>query len=269
MVEQSRSWWRPTAPRARSTVDRARGGAIGVGSVGARRRDLRLAACHRAGGSRFRRVPRRRRFQIGAISAALVVLSYLPWVAFQRLVSPPGYRLLKWHLAGVVAVDGRSFIEEASTHTLATSVADIVAARFANLSEDRGRDCSSGSTYGPKGLGGPAPQRRESSSTPPRPSLRGCGKLVAVLVCVALARRLPGGTWECKFPRGLVVADRRDHRLHAAVGCCSLRAECRDRPSRIEHGAGLAAVPFAWTATRWPKIATGGCFPHRPRLRSR
>jgi hypothetical protein len=34
----------------------------------------------------------------------------LPWLAYQRFYDPPGNRLVKWHLAGVVAVDDRSFV---------------------------------------------------------------------------------------------------------------------------------------------------------------
>jgi len=38
---------------------------------------------------------------------------YAPWFAYQRWYEPPGDRLVKWHLAGVIPIDGRS-----STHTL-------------------------------------------------------------------------------------------------------------------------------------------------------
>ena len=41
-------------------------------------------------------------------AAAFTVLS-LPWLAYQRLYEPPGNRLLKWHLAGAVEIDARSF----------------------------------------------------------------------------------------------------------------------------------------------------------------
>ena len=34
---------------------------------------------------------------------------YLPWILYQKLYDPPGDRLLKWHLAGVVKVDKRPF----------------------------------------------------------------------------------------------------------------------------------------------------------------
>jgi hypothetical protein len=37
------------------------------------------------------------------------VLLYAPWIGYQKFVDPPGDRLLKWHLAGVSAIDPRSF----------------------------------------------------------------------------------------------------------------------------------------------------------------
>jgi hypothetical protein len=35
----------------------------------------------------------------------------LPWLAYQKFYDPPGDRLLKWHLAGVIPPDGRGFGE--------------------------------------------------------------------------------------------------------------------------------------------------------------
>ena len=53
----------------------------------------------------MRRIPCRR-FFIAAFLAG--VATYGPWMAYQRFVDPPGDRLLKWHLAGVINVDARS-----------------------------------------------------------------------------------------------------------------------------------------------------------------
>ncbi len=43
------------------------------------------------------------------------VLTFLvlatPWIAYQKLYEPPGDRLLKWHIAGVIPIDERSFGE--------------------------------------------------------------------------------------------------------------------------------------------------------------
>ncbi|MGI9071325.1 MAG: hypothetical protein ACR2JB_08425 [Bryobacteraceae bacterium] len=40
---------------------------------------------------------------------------YLPWMLYQKLYDPPGDRLLKWHLAGVIAVNSQSFIQAFTT----------------------------------------------------------------------------------------------------------------------------------------------------------
>jgi hypothetical protein len=53
---------------------------------------------------------RRRQMGGACLAAALgfgVVIS--PWLAYQKFYEPPGNRLLKWHLAGVIAPDNRSF----------------------------------------------------------------------------------------------------------------------------------------------------------------
>jgi hypothetical protein len=51
--------------------------------------------------------------RIGYKDLALIFVTaaclYLPWLLYQKLYDPPGDRLLKWHLAGVTAVDHHSF----------------------------------------------------------------------------------------------------------------------------------------------------------------
>jgi hypothetical protein len=42
------------------------------------------------------------------LGGALALGVYLPWVLYQHYVDPPGDRLIKWHLAGVIPVDPRS-----------------------------------------------------------------------------------------------------------------------------------------------------------------
>jgi hypothetical protein len=39
------------------------------------------------------------------------LLLALPWIAYQKFYEPPGNRLLKWHLAGVIPPDDRGFVE--------------------------------------------------------------------------------------------------------------------------------------------------------------
>jgi len=45
---------------------------------------------------------------LGGIVAVLMIT---PWLLYQKLYDPPGDRLLKWHLAGVIGIDGRSFVQ--------------------------------------------------------------------------------------------------------------------------------------------------------------
>ena len=40
---------------------------------------------------------------------ATIVVLYAPWMIYQNVFDPPANRLLKWHFAGVVEVDARSF----------------------------------------------------------------------------------------------------------------------------------------------------------------
>jgi len=43
-----------------------------------------------------------------ALSLLIVIAFYLPWSGYQKYVDPPGNRLLKMHLGGVIPVDARS-----------------------------------------------------------------------------------------------------------------------------------------------------------------
>ncbi|KWV13835.1 hypothetical protein ATB53_00985 [Xanthomonas translucens] len=66
-------------------------------------------------------------------TGALAVAAYLPWVAYQRLIDPPGDRLLKWHFAGHIPVTQDSFL-----HVLRAAYADLglwpwLAGRASNL----------------------------------------------------------------------------------------------------------------------------------------
>lgn len=45
-----------------------------------------------------------------AAGVAMVAVA-APWQAYQRFYEPPGNRLLKWHLAGVIPIDSRGFAE--------------------------------------------------------------------------------------------------------------------------------------------------------------
>lgn len=59
----------------------------------------------------YRRQRRRSILTTTGLAAVAGLLVYLPWMLYQRFVDPPGDRLLKWHLAGVIDEDSRSFFQ--------------------------------------------------------------------------------------------------------------------------------------------------------------
>jgi hypothetical protein len=65
--------------------------------------------------------------------AATMLVIYVPWMLYQSLIDPPGNRLLKWHLAGVIAVDDRSFLQALRDSYGALSWQDYLQGRAANL----------------------------------------------------------------------------------------------------------------------------------------
>jgi len=44
-------------------------------------------------------------------TGAVAVVFYLPWIAYQRFVDPPGDRLIKWHFAGKIPVSSESAMQ--------------------------------------------------------------------------------------------------------------------------------------------------------------
>jgi hypothetical protein len=54
-------------------------------------------------------VPWRSRWKIFAATLLVSAVLVAPWTAYQKFYDPPGDRLLKWHLAGVIDLDNRSF----------------------------------------------------------------------------------------------------------------------------------------------------------------
>jgi hypothetical protein len=75
-----------------------------------------------------------------ALAAAIVAAFCLPWSAYQKYVDPPGNRLLKTHLAGVLSVDSRStwqtIRESYSSHTLG----EIMRYKWSNVALIAGRN---------------------------------------------------------------------------------------------------------------------------------
>lgn len=68
------------------------------------------------------------------VAAGLGLLTYAPWIVYQRFVDPPGDRLLKWHLAGVIPPeDPRSFLEAFFDSYGKLSPTEWLSGRLANL----------------------------------------------------------------------------------------------------------------------------------------
>jgi len=44
-------------------------------------------------------------------ACGIAVIAYLPWLVYQKIIDPPGDRLMKWHLAGVIPIDHRSLLQ--------------------------------------------------------------------------------------------------------------------------------------------------------------
>jgi hypothetical protein len=74
---------------------------------------------------------------IGSLTAAtgIAVLLLAPWIVFQRVVAPPGDRLLRMHLAGVDAMDPRPLSVLIVDQYRARTARELIDTRAANLRE--------------------------------------------------------------------------------------------------------------------------------------
>lgn len=80
-------------------------------------------------GQRVRRIIR-----ACAVAVGGGILLYLPWTLYGGFADPPGDRLLKWHLAGVLSpTDTRPFLETIIASYQALSPAEWLSGRIANL----------------------------------------------------------------------------------------------------------------------------------------
>jgi hypothetical protein len=68
-------------------------------------------------------------------SLGIFLLLVLPWSCYQKFYDPPGNRLLKWHLAGVIPIDNRGAWETISTSYHKTSWSDILQNKGANVAQ--------------------------------------------------------------------------------------------------------------------------------------
>ena len=72
----------------------------------------------------------RKKTLLAAVAFAVLAL---PWAAYQNLYDPPANRLLKWHLAGVIAIDARSTWDALTDSYGALSRDALVANKRANF----------------------------------------------------------------------------------------------------------------------------------------
>jgi hypothetical protein len=75
-----------------------------------------------------------------ALGATFGILLYLPWLAYQRFVDPPGDRLLKWHLAGVTTPTPDSFADVLVAQYSALPLHEAVTNRLEGLATIFGLD---------------------------------------------------------------------------------------------------------------------------------
>lgn len=68
-----------------------------------------------------------------AVCAAAVAALYLPWVLYQRFVDPPGDRLIKWQLAGVIPIDSRGALQTIVQQYQSLSPHQLLANKWENV----------------------------------------------------------------------------------------------------------------------------------------
>lgn len=68
-----------------------------------------------------------------AMAAAVFAVLYAPWSLYQSLYDPPGNRLMKWHIAGVVAIDDRGVLRTLADQLGTLGFPDWAEGRLFNL----------------------------------------------------------------------------------------------------------------------------------------
>ncbi|MFC8681041.1 hypothetical protein ACFT30_05920 [Microbacterium ureisolvens] len=192
----------------------------------------------------------RARMAAGALAAFALV--YAPWIVFQRMVAPPGDRLLKWHLAGVVDVDDRSFLRALADQYAASSWMELLQVRATNLATALWPQSLEGSDVWRDGWQDRA-QHAAFFNTAAAIGL-GAALVGAVLVMALISR----------------IRRRRDDQLRDAAGLSLLMLACivlwslvlfQSEAATVHQGSQawlmiLSAVPFAWVAFRRWRLAT-------------
>jgi hypothetical protein len=80
-------------------------------------------------------IPLRRKVTAAGLAgcAAAAAALYLPWVIYQRFVAPPGDRVVKWILAGVIAVDRRGAAQTIVDQYRSLSPAQLLGNKWDNV----------------------------------------------------------------------------------------------------------------------------------------
>ncbi|MDX2187053.1 MAG: hypothetical protein SFV32_08975 [Opitutaceae bacterium] len=81
--------------------------------------------------------------RVWAQAFLLVIVVVSPWWTFQKVISPPGDRLLKWHLAGAEKPDQRPFTEILIEAYTSRSLNDHWGHKLVSLRDQLGRNWSS------------------------------------------------------------------------------------------------------------------------------
>jgi hypothetical protein len=76
----------------------------------------------------------KKNFVVDILKASpLIVLLYSPWYYYQHNIDPPGDRLLKWHLAGIEAVNDRPFVKTLEESYSSITLSNWFNAKLANF----------------------------------------------------------------------------------------------------------------------------------------
>ena len=78
---------------------------------------------------------RRRSVSMLLRPGALSALIYLPWIAYQRLIDPPGNRLIKWHFAGKIPVSDEGTMQALTSAYGQLTPSTWLLARLENVKE--------------------------------------------------------------------------------------------------------------------------------------
>jgi len=200
---------------------------------------------------------------------AAVVL-FLPWTLFQRFVDPPGDRLLKWQLAGVVPIDGRSFPVALIDAYRALSVDQVIADKLSNVRTFLMPDVLAGLVP----TASTAPTRATEEFFYLLPALGIALVIIAVMVARALVAAVAGfaaarSAGDRAHPRAAPFTRRRPWSTRGAMWPLVLVLPCLlfwclalfGPDATVNHQGSyvwillLVIVPFAWLRANAPRLA--------------